>query len=147
MDIVFRAVVLFAFLLLVMRVSGRRELSSLTPFDLLLLVIVGDLVQQGVTQNDTSVTGAMIAVATIGGLSVLSSWLAFRWRGARRWLEGEPIVLVQNGNVIEHNLRRERMTTEELAEEMRLNQIGSLDEVAWAVLEASGQISFVKKQG
>lgn len=147
MDIVFRAVVLFAFLLLVMRVSGRRELSSLTPFDLLLLVIVGDLVQQGVTQNDTSVTGAMIAVATIGGLSVLSSWLAFRWRGARRVLEGEPIVLVQNGNVIEHNLRRERMTTEELAEEMRLNQIGSLDEVAWAVLEASGQISFVKKQG
>ena len=146
MDIVFRAVVLFAFLLLVMRVSGRRELSSLTPFDLLLLVIVGDLVQQGVTQNDTSVTGAMIAVATIGGLSVLSSWLAFRWRGARRVLEGEPIVLVQNGNVIEHNLRRERMTTEELAEEMRLNQIGSLDEVAWAVLEASGQISFVKKQ-
>jgi hypothetical protein len=69
-DLVVRALVLFCFLLLVMRVSGRRELSSLTAFDLLLLVIVGDLIQQGVTQNDNSVTGAMIAVATIAGLSV-----------------------------------------------------------------------------
>jgi uncharacterized membrane protein YcaP (DUF421 family) len=147
MDIVFRAFVLFAFLLLVMRVSGRRELSSLTPFDLLLLVVVGDLIQQGLTQSDNSVTGAMIAVATIAGLSVFTSWLSFRSRTARRVLEGEPIVLVQNGNVIETNLRRERMTEDELTEEMRLNQIGTLDEVAWAVLEPNGQISFVKKQG
>jgi uncharacterized membrane protein YcaP (DUF421 family) len=147
MDIVFRAILLFAFLLLVMRVSGRRELSSLTAFDLLLLVIVGDLIQQGVTQSDNSVTGAAIAVATIAGLSVFTSWLSFRWRGARRVLEGDPIVLVQDGNVIERNLKRERMTEDELTEEMRMNQIGSLDEVAWAVLEVSGHISFVKKQG
>ena len=99
------------------------------------------------TQNDNSVTGAMIAVATIAGLSVFTSWLSFRFRAARRVLEGDPIVLVQDGNVIEHNLKRERMTEAELTEEMRLNQIGSLDEVAWAVLEASGHISFVKKQG
>jgi uncharacterized membrane protein YcaP (DUF421 family) len=146
MDIVFRAIVLFAFLLLVMRVSGRRELSSLTPFDLLLLVIVGDLIQQGVTQTDASVTGAMIAVATIAGLSVFASWLAFRFRTARRILEGDPIVLVQDGNIIDRNLSRERMTEEELAEEMRMSQIGSLDEVSWAILEASGKISFIKKQ-
>ena len=147
MDIVFRGIVLFAFLLLVMRVSGRRELSTLAPFDLLLLVIVGDLIQQGVTQNDNSVTGAMIAVATIAGLAVFTSWLAFRFRTARRVLEGNPIVLVQDGNVIERNLRRERMTEDELTEEMRMNQIGSLDEVSWAILEAGGHISFIKKQG
>jgi len=145
MDIVFRASLLFTFLLLVVRVSGRRELSSLTPFDLLLLVIVGDLIQQGVTQTDTSVTGAMIAVATIAGLSVLSSWIAFRSRAARRILEGDPIVLVENGKLIERNLKRERMTEDELAEEMRMSQIGSLDEVAWAILEASGHISFIRK--
>lgn len=146
MDIVFRAAVLFAFLILVMRVSGRRELTSLTPFDLLLLVVVGDLIQQGVTQTDTSVTGAMIAVTTIAGLSVLSSWLAFRSRTARRVLEGDPIVLVEKGKLIERNLKRERMTEAELAEEMRMSQIGSLDEVSWAILEASGQISFIRKQ-
>jgi uncharacterized membrane protein YcaP (DUF421 family) len=147
MDIVIRAVVLFLFVYLVMRVSGRRELSSLTPVDLVLVIILGDLVQQGITQDDYSVTGAMIAVATIAGMQIFASWISFRSRRARRLLEGDPIVVVQNGNVIEHNLSRERLTEEDLAEEMRLNQIGTLDEVAWAVLEANGQISFVKKQG
>ena len=147
MDIVLRSIVLFLFVYLVMRVSGRRELSSLTAIDLVLVIVLGDLIQQGITQDDYSVTGAMIAVATIAGMQVLASWISFRSARARRVLEGDPIVVVQNGNVIEHNLARERMTAEELAEEMRLNQIGTLDEVAWAVLESNGHISFVKKQG
>jgi uncharacterized membrane protein YcaP (DUF421 family) len=147
MDIVVRGIVLFLFVYLVMRVSGRRELSSLTAVDLVLVIVLGDLIQQGITQDDYSVTGAMIAVATIAGMQVLMSWVSFRSARARRVLEGDPIVVVQDGNVIEHNLARERMTAEELAEEMRLNQIGTLDEVAWAVLESNGQISFIKKQG
>jgi uncharacterized membrane protein YcaP (DUF421 family) len=147
MDIVLRSIVLFLFVYLVMRVSGRRELSSLTAVDLVLVIVLGDLIQQGITQDDYSVTGAMIAVATIAGMQVLMSWISFRSARARRVLEGDPIVVVQDGNVIEHNLARERMTAEELAEEMRLNQIGTLDEVAWAVLESNGQISFIKKQG
>jgi uncharacterized membrane protein YcaP (DUF421 family) len=147
MDIVLRSIVLFLFVYLVMRVSGRRELSSLTAVDLVLVIVLGDLIQQGITQDDYSVTGAMIAVATIAGMQVLMSWVSFRSARARRVLEGDPIVVVQDGNVIEHNLARERMTAEELAEEMRLNQIGTLDEVAWAVLESNGQISFIKKQG
>ena len=147
MDIVIRAAILFVFVVLVMRVGGRRELSSLTPIDLVLLIVLGDLIQQGVTQDDYSVTGAMIAVATIAGLQIFSSYLTYRFRLARRVLDGDPIVVMQDGNVIERNLKRERMTVDDLAEEARLNQIGSFDEVAWAVLEASGQISFVKKQG
>lgn len=147
MDIVIRAAILFVFVFLVMRVGGRRELSSLTPIDLVLLIVLGDLIQQGVTQDDYSVTGAMIAVATIAGLQIFSSYLTYRFRLARRVLDGDPIVVMQDGNVIERNLKRERMTVDDLAEEARLNQIGSFDEVAWAVLEASGQISFVKKQG
>lgn len=147
MDIVFRSVVLFLFVFLVVRVSGRRELTSLTPIDLVLLIVVGDLIQQGITQNDESITGAVIAVATIASMQVAASYLAFRFRFARRVLDGDPIVVVQDGRVIERNLRRERMTEEDLAEEARLNQIGSFDEVAWAVLEPSGQISFIKKDG
>jgi len=147
MDIVFRSIVLFLFVYLVMRVSGRRELSSLTAIDLVLVIVVGDLVQQGITQNDASITGAMIAVATIAGMQVFASWISFRSRRARRVLEGDPIVVVQNGNVIEHNLRRERMTEDDFAEEMRLQQIASFDEVQWAIVENNGQISFVKKQG
>jgi uncharacterized membrane protein YcaP (DUF421 family) len=145
MDIVLRAAVLFLFVFLVLRVSGRRELSSITPIDFVLLIIVGDLVQQGITQNDSSVTGAMIAVATIASMQVLASYLSFKFRAARRALEGDPLVVMQDGKVIEHNLRRERISEEDLAEEARMNQIGSFDEVAWAVLEPNGSISFIKK--
>jgi uncharacterized membrane protein YcaP (DUF421 family) len=147
MDIVLRAVVLFLFVFLVMRVSGRRELSSITPMDLVLLIVLGDLIQQGITQDDYSVTGAMIAVATIAAMQVFSSYLTFKSKTARRVVDGDPLVVVQDGKVIEHNLRRERMTEEDLAQAARLNQIGSFDEIAWAVLEPNGQISFIKKQG
>jgi uncharacterized membrane protein YcaP (DUF421 family) len=146
-DIVLRAVVLYCFIVLVTRVIGRRELSSLAPIDLILLIVLGDAIQQGLTQSDYSVTGAVIAVSTLAAMQVLFSYVSFRSRRARTVLDGDPIVVLQDGKVIDRNLRRERMTSEDLAEEMRLQQIGSFDEVEWAILEPSGSISFVKKSG
>jgi uncharacterized membrane protein YcaP (DUF421 family) len=145
MDIVLRAAILFAFLLFLMRVVGRRELSSLEPFDLVLLIVIGDLVQQGVTQSDHSVTGAMLSAGTFGVLVVVVSYLSFRFRRLRPVVEGEPMIVMQDGKPIERNLRRERVTLEELAASARKQQIASLDEVEWAVLETSGQISFIRK--
>jgi uncharacterized membrane protein YcaP (DUF421 family) len=145
MDIVLRAAVAFLFILLLTRVVGRRELSSLEPFDVILLVTIGDLVQQGVTQNDFSVTGMVLAVGTIGALTVLFSYLPWRFRPLRPVLEGEPVILIEDGNVIEKNLRRNRITEEEVAAEARLQQIPSLDQVRWGVLETSGKISFIKR--
>jgi len=145
MDIAIRAVVLYAFVILLMRVIGRRELSTLSAVDLVLLMVLGDAIQQGLTQDDYSVTGALIAISTIAALQVGTSYLSFRWRPARRILEGEPIVVIQDGKLIDRNLRRERMTPDEIAEEMRMQQIASFDEVQWAIVENNGQISFVKK--
>jgi uncharacterized membrane protein YcaP (DUF421 family) len=145
MDIVLRAIVLYAFIVLVMRVIGRRELSSMTPFDLVLLIILGDAIQQGLTQDDYSVTGAVLAVATIATLQVFTSYLSFRSSRARNLLEGQPIVIVDHGEVVQENLKRERMTEDEIAEEMRQQQISSLDEVQWAIIESNGSISFIKK--
>jgi uncharacterized membrane protein YcaP (DUF421 family) len=146
MDIVIRAAVIFAFLFLLMRMLGRRELGSMEPFDIILLVVVGDLVQQGVTQSDYSITGALLAISTIALLTVLVSWTSFRVPRLRPILEGEPIVLVENGEVIGRNLRRQRLTVEEVEQEARLEQITSLDDVRWAILETNGRISFVEKQ-
>jgi uncharacterized membrane protein YcaP (DUF421 family) len=146
MDIVIRAAVIFAFLYLLMRMVGRRELSSLEPFDIILLVVIGDLVQQGVTQSDYSVTGALLAVSTIALLTVLVSWTSFRFRRLRPILAGEPIVLIEDGRVIERNLKRQRLAREEVEAEARLEQITSLEDVRWAILETNGQISFVEKQ-
>jgi uncharacterized membrane protein YcaP (DUF421 family) len=145
MDIVLRAIALYVFVVFIMRVIGRRELSSMTPFDLVLLIILGDAIQQGLTQDDYSVTGAVLAIATIASLQVFTSYLSYKSRSARKVFEGEPVVLVERGELVEHNLKRERMTPDEVAEEMRQQQIGSLDEVEWGILEANGSISFIKK--
>ena len=145
MDIALRAAFLYAFVILVMRVMGRRELSSLSAVDLVLLIVLGDAIQQGLTQDDYSVTGAMIAVATIATIQVLTSYVSFRSKRARKVLEGQPIVIIRDGRLLEDNIRRDRMTADEIAEEMRMQQIASFNDVAWAILETTGEISFIKK--
>ncbi|HEY0391572.1 MAG TPA: YetF domain-containing protein [Solirubrobacterales bacterium] len=147
MDIVIRAAVIFVFIFVLTRMVGRRELSSMEPFDLILLVVIGDLVQQGVTQSDYSVTGALLAIATIGLLTVALSYLSFKSARLRPILAGEPIVLVDDGELVGPNLRRQRLTVEEIQSEARLAQINSLSDVRWAILESNGEISFVEKDG
>src|SRR5437588_3929321 len=146
MDLVIRAVVIFFFILLVSRVAGRRELSDLKPFDLILLVVLGDLVQSGITQNDESVTGTLVVISTIALLSVAVSWVSFRFTRTRASTEGSPVVLVQDGRAIERNLRRERITIEDIQEEARRAEIASLSELQWAILEDNGHISCIPRR-
>jgi uncharacterized membrane protein YcaP (DUF421 family) len=143
MDIALRAAFAYGFVFLITRVVGRRELTSLEPFDLVLLIVVGDLVQQGITQSDYSLTGIVIAISTMALLTVLVSWVSFRFPRMRPVLDGEPIVIVRDGKPIERNLKRERVTLKEVEAEARLQQIDSLGKVKWAVLETTGQISFL----
>jgi uncharacterized membrane protein YcaP (DUF421 family) len=145
MDLVIRAIAVFFFVLVLTRVIGRRELSQLAPFDLILLIILGDALQQGLTQDDYSVTGAIIIVGTFAVLQVFMSWLGYRFPPLRPVLEGEPLIIVQDGRPIEKNLKRERLTLDEVMEAARMHEIGSLDEVRWAVIERNGEISFLKK--
>jgi uncharacterized membrane protein YcaP (DUF421 family) len=130
MDIVLRTLVVFLVIFVLVRALGRRELSSMEPFDLIILVVIADLVQQGVTQQDYSVTGAVLAVGTIGLLVVASSYLSFRFPRTRPILNGRPVVLVEDGKPIADNMRRERITLEELAAQARLNGVESLDACA-----------------
>jgi uncharacterized membrane protein YcaP (DUF421 family) len=145
MDIVVRAIFAFFFVLLVTRIVGRRELSSLQPFDLILLVMIGDLVQQGVTQNDFSVTGLVLAAGTIAALTVFVSYSSFRFPFLRPVLDGEPVIVLEKGQPIKRNLDRNRITVEELRAAARMEGYRRLDEVEWAVLETTGQISFIAK--
>jgi len=145
MDLVIRATVVFFFIFLVTRIVGRRELSDLEPFDLILLVVLGDLVQQGITQSDESVSGTLIVISTIALLSVGVSWVSFRSRRVRLLTEGEPLVLVQDGRPIERNMRRERITIEDIQEEARRSQIASVADLQWAILENGGHISCIPR--
>ena len=146
MDLTIRAVALFFFVYLLTRIIGRRELSSLEPFDLILLIVIGDAIQQGLTQDDYSVTGALIVIGTFAILQILVSYLSFRFPRLRPALDGEPIIVVQDGRAIEKNMKRERITVEEVMVAARQEQVASLDRIAWAVLETSGKISVIPKQ-
>jgi uncharacterized membrane protein YcaP (DUF421 family) len=143
MDLVVRTIVVFLLILVVTRAVGRRELSSMEPFDLILLVVIGDLVQQGVTQSDYSLTGTVVVVTTLAGLVVGTAYISYRFKRVRPLLEGEPTLLIADGRLIERNLKRERMTVEEVRAEARMQSIGSLDDIRYAVLETNGKISFV----
>ena len=146
MDVVIRAALMYCFLLFITRVVGRRELSTLEPFDLILLIVLGDLIQQGVTQSDYSFTGLMLAAGTIAIMQTSVSWIGYRSpKKAGLVLEGEPIVVVQDGNCLERNTKRERIRKEEVLEAARKNGIGSLDEIEWGILETSGEMTFIKK--
>jgi uncharacterized membrane protein YcaP (DUF421 family) len=147
MDVVLRAIFGFLFLFLLTRVVGRRELSTMEPFDVILLVVLGDLVQQGITQSDYSITGLVLVAGTMGVMTVIVSYLAFRFRRLRPVLHGEPIVLVQDGEPLLANLKRERITTEELAASARFQaQLESIRDAKWAILERNGQISWIRKE-
>ena len=147
MDLVLRSIYVFVLVFVVTRAVGRRELSSLEPFDLILLIVIGDLVQQGVTQSDYSLTGATTVIVTMALLTVLTAYLSFRFRRLRPVLEGEPVLLMADGEILHRHLRSERLTVEELVAEARQNQIASLDDVRFAVLETSGKISFLTRSG
>ena len=146
MDVVIRAALMYCFLLFLTRVVGRRELSTLEPFDLILLIVLGDLIQQGVTQSDYSFTGLMLAAGTIAVMQTSVSWIGYRSpKKAGLVLEGEPIVIVQDGKCLERNTKRERIRKEEVLESARKSGIGSLDEIEWGILETSGEMTFIKK--
>jgi uncharacterized membrane protein YcaP (DUF421 family) len=145
MDIVFRAALAWLFIVFVLRVMGRRELSSLSASDLILLVVLGDLIQNGVTQSDLSMTGVTIAVTTFVLLTVASSYLSFKSARARKLIQGEPLIIIEDGKTIERNMRSELLTVDDVMEEARASDIERLDQIKWAVLEASGTITFIKK--
>ena len=147
MDLVLRATVVFFAIFFVTRVIGRRELSTMEPFDLILLIVTGDLMQQAVTQSDYSLTGGLTVLATIALLTVALSYVSFKLPRLRPVLDGEPLVLVQDGEIIERNLRRERITVGELLAEARQQQVASVDQIRFAVLETNGRISIIPANG
>ena len=143
MDIVWRAVTIYFFLLLFTRALGKRELAEMSAFELLVLVTIGDLVQQGVTQEDYSMTGAMLAVSTFGFLALLGSYIGFRFPRTAPVLEGRPVVVLYNGEFLDEVLKVERLKRDEVLEAARNQGITDVAQVELAVLEPDGRFSFL----
>jgi uncharacterized membrane protein YcaP (DUF421 family) len=144
MQIVVRAAVLYFFIVVVTRAMGKKELSEISTIELLLLVVMGDLIQQGVTGDDRSVTGAMLAVATMALLVLAFSYLSFRFSRVRSITEGTPVLIVLDGKPLLDALKVERLTLDEVKDAAREQGIVDLADVRMGVLEADGKFSFVK---
>ena len=143
MEIVIRASVVFAGLFLLTRGLRKRALSDMSVFEMLLLVTIGDIVQQGVTQEDMSITGAGLAVGTFAFWISALSWASWRSGRARRAIEGIPIVLVRDGKPVDTALALEQMPLAEVLEAARQNGVDDISKVRCAVLEVSGKISII----
>ena len=147
MEIVVRAVVMFFFLWLVTRAVGRSTLGELSTFELILFVTMGDLVQQGVTQQDFSVTGSVLAVSVFALLTVLLSWVNWRWPRVRPIVHGRPVVVVHDGEPSVGTMKAERLSFDDLFAAAREQGIERIADVRVAVLEADGKISFFERSG
>ena len=143
MEIVIRAAVIFVVIFVLLRAMGRRELSEVTAFELVILVVIGDVVQQGVTQEDMSVTGAILAISTMGLLAVGASIITARFAPARPVLEGTPVVILRDGQMFMEAMRQERITPDEVREEARKRGIRDLSVVEWLIVETDGKFSFI----
>jgi uncharacterized membrane protein YcaP (DUF421 family) len=145
-ELVLRATAIYWFLWLVVRGTGKRSLAELSPLDLLLVVVMGDLVQQGVTGEDMSVTGAMIVIATFIVWTLLMDAVTRRRRTARRILDGEPVIVVRHGAPVMARLDQERLTIDDLYGAAREQGFGRLGDIEVGVLEADGSFSFIARQ-
>lgn len=146
MEIVVRALVVYAFLWMVTRATGKATLGELSTFELLLYVTMGDLVQQAVTQQDYSLTGAVLGVSVFAVLTVGLSWVSYRWPRLRPVVRGAPVVLVSDGELQQSVMATERLTTDDLYEAAREQGVRRMADVELAVLEADGKISFFQRK-
>ena len=144
MDIVLRATFAFAFIVFLTRIAGRKELSSLEPIDLILLVVMGDLIQQGVTQQDSSVVGAMLAVTTFVVCILALSYTTYRFKRARNMIEGQPVVLVRDGRPVAKMIQYQRLSVDDVKDAAREQGIADLRQVRWGFIESDGKFSFIR---
>jgi uncharacterized membrane protein YcaP (DUF421 family) len=144
-EFVLRAIGIYAFLLVALRLTGKRQVGQLTPFDLVLLLILSNAVQNSMNGGDNSLVGGMISAVTLVGLNVLVSKLTSRNRKIEQLVDGQPRILISNGQVFKTVLADENITHEELMASLRRSGCEAADQVRLAVLETNGGISVIKK--
>lgn len=146
MEVVIRATIVFWLLWALLRAAGKRELAEMTPFELILLMVFGDLIQQGVTEEDMSITGAALAVTTMMLWTLAFSYGSYRVPFLRRRLEASPSIIVRHGVVDREALAVQRLHVDDLLDEARLAGIADIAEVEFAVLESDGKMSFLRRR-
>lgn len=146
MDSVIRAAVVYIVLMVLFRIAGKRSLAEITSFDLVLLLIISEAVQQALLDNDNSMTNALLLVSTLVGINILLSIVATRWKLFDKLVEDVPLVILCNGEPLRDRMRKERVDEEDIMEAARASQgLERLDQIKFAILERTGHITIVPK--
>lgn len=144
-EFIVRAVIVYVFVMVVLRLTGKRQMGELAPFDFVLLLLLSNGVQNAMNGGDNTITAGLIITVTLVGLNSMIAWLAFKNKEIEKVVEGRPEILVHNGYLYSDVLKRNQITHHELNDALRQNDCTSLDDVRLAVLETNGQISVIKK--
>ena len=145
-EFVLRAVAVYVVLLALIRLSGKRTMGQFTPFDMLLIVLLGTAVQNSLIGDDVSLLGGLLLAAVLIALNWCVAWMTSRSRRAERIIEGAPVVLARNGKLFERVLQRELVSDSDFQEALRMNNVEDVSEVEIALLETNGSISVVPIQ-
>jgi uncharacterized membrane protein YcaP (DUF421 family) len=146
MDSVLRALFVYALLLLLFRISGKRTLGSFTSFDLVLTMIISEAVQQAMIDDDNSITNATVLVLTLVGANIVVSYAKRAWPSVERVLDGTPLLLVEDGTVHKDRMKKERVDESEILEQARaVHGIERLEQIKHAVLEPDGELTIVPR--
>lgn len=146
MEIVLRATLVFLFLWLITRLVGRSTLGELSSFQLIVFIVMGDLVQEAVTQQDYSITGAVLAVGTFALLTIMLAWINSRFSSAAKVTHGIPVVVLADGRPCIPQMERERLGLDDLMAAARGQGIDRFSDIRLAVLETNGELSFFTQQ-
>lgn len=144
MDAVLRATAVYVFLMIVFRIAGRRTLMEMTTFDFILLLILSEATQNAMIGNDYSVTNGFLVILTLVGLDIALSSMKYRSPIVQKWLDGLPMILVENGHPLKHLMNKARVDEDDIMASARKSQgIERMDQIKYAVLESSGGISII----
>ena len=144
-EFVLRATIIYVLVLILLRISGKKQIGELSPIDLVLLLILSETVQNAMTAGDDSVTAGIILASTLVGLSYMTDRLAFRSKKIERLIEGDPVVLIHNGKINQKNMNKEKVTQSELKESLRKHEVLEIADVRYAILETDGKISVIRR--
>jgi uncharacterized membrane protein YcaP (DUF421 family) len=142
-EFVARAAVVYVFLLVLLRLTGKRQVGQMAPFDLVLLLVLSNAVQNSMNGGDNSVTGGMILAATLVAVNALVGWLAYRSKRLEALIEGRPVIIIHDGKIDPAAMRKCELTHHELEASLRAAGCAGPGEVRFAVLENTGRISVI----
>lgn len=142
---VLRATAIYLLVMVLIRVSGKRAVGQFTPFDLILLILIGNAVQNGINGGDNSLTGAAIMATTLVALNYAVAFVTSRSRAAEKIIEGVPVVLARDGHLFAGVLKRELVSDDDFTEALRMNGVADVADVQLALLETNGSISVVPR--